>query len=115
VDDLVKWLRAQLDEDERIAKAARSEPWNFYPDGHYDAVREFLNRWNPVKPDMVLREIEAKLLILDRYADCCARFDDSDYSTVVAAEQMREYEDFVLPLLALPYADRPGYREEWRP
>jgi hypothetical protein len=50
----------------------------------------------------VLREIEAKRRIVDRYA------------------WLREHGDtggtaWVLPLLALPYADRPGYRDGWRP
>jgi hypothetical protein len=55
-----------------------------------------------VLPARVLREIDAKRQIVERYA------------------WLREHGDtggtaWVLPLLALPYADRPGYREEWRP
>jgi hypothetical protein len=107
--DLVTWLRSQLDEDERGAREADAGFW--YMDGHSPAVAEHIARWFPTR---VLAEVEAKRRILDRYDDCRVRLEDPDYSVVEAAEQLREYEDFVLPALALPYADRPGYREgEW--
>lgn len=31
MDDLVRWLGAQLDEDERIARAATPGPWRHHP------------------------------------------------------------------------------------
>ena len=53
-------------------------------------------------PARVLREIDAKRQIVDRYA------------------WLREHGDtggaaWILQALALPYADRPGYQESWRP
>ncbi len=59
--DLVKWLGEQLDEDERMALASKAEPWNFYADGQYGAVGEFLATWNPTDPARVLGEVDAKL------------------------------------------------------
>jgi hypothetical protein len=107
VDDLVQWLRAQLDEDERIARensdgrglADGFPDYRTYSDGDTAAADEYIEHFGPAR---VLREIEAKRRIVDRYA------------------WLREHGDtggtaWVLPLLALPYADRPGYREEWRP
>jgi hypothetical protein len=116
---LVQFLHAQLDEDERIAREAPPGPWyiggavdptkpcqvNTFPDLRLVAdglnwlVAEHIAAHNPAR---VLREIDAKRRIVDRY------------------EWLREHGDtggtaWVLPLLALPYADRPGYREEWRP
>lgn len=112
MDELVVWLRAQLDEDERIARAATQGEWVWSrefvtpPGYHHRTVgplepgdAAYIAAWDPAR---VLREIEAKRRIVDRYA------------------WLREHGDtggtaWVLPLLALPYADRPGYREEWRP
>ena len=120
MDDLARWLGEQFDEDERIARAADPGPWKSESLGRHDQAaikpaaptsliqfdgsRAAANgvhaaRHNPAR---VLREIEAKRRIVDRY------------------EWLREHGDtggtaWVLPLLALPYADRPGFREEWRP
>jgi hypothetical protein len=105
MSNLVEWLRQQLDQDERIVRDdAQARVWL----ASSSLVVEF-------SPARVLREVQAKRRILDRYNDCLVRLDDPDYSTPNAAEQLREYEDFVLPALALPYVDRPGYDESWRP
>lgn len=120
MDDLVQWLRAQLDEDERTARAADEGPWQGKHLGRHDQAavdtgarggliqldgpRAAANGTHIVvhDPARVLREIDAKRRIVDRYA------------------WLRDHGDtggtaWVLPLLALPYADRPGYREAWRP
>ncbi|MEU5742039.1 DUF6221 family protein [Streptomyces tendae] len=119
-NDLVQFLHARLDEDERTARAATAGPWRankhkygaevYTESGEgvafdHDAGgvgwddADFIAEWDPAR---VLREIDAKRRIVDRYA------------------WLREHGDtggtaWVLPLLALPYADRPGYRDEWRP
>ncbi|MGA4896730.1 DUF6221 family protein [Streptomyces griseoincarnatus] len=161
MDELVQWLRAQLDEDERIARAAsgatvEGEPGSWHPSSHGDeweplrgedgdeellvALRPGLPRppevmtgyWGAVfshqpdaadldadspmpsfehaarhDPARVLREVAAKRQIIER----CTRVQGlllDDFS----AERLV---DDVLALLALAYAGRPGYREEWRP
>lgn len=113
MDDLVRWLSAQLDADAAMVErntegrglSIDSDTFRFpdyrtYSDDDTLAADEYIEHFNPAR---VLREIDAKRRIVDRYA------------------WLREHGDtggtaWVLPLLALPYADRPGYREEeWRP
>jgi hypothetical protein len=127
VTGLTAWLRAQdaarereLDEDERVARAAEAEPWHFYPDGHYGAVAEFLNRWNPVDPHRVLAEINqeradiaVKRAILDLHTPhvsgyCCP-------VCWIGAEdgEAAEAPCQTVRLLVRPYAGRDGWREEW--
>lgn len=66
------------------------------------AVAGHIVEWDPAR---VLREIDSKRRMLDE----CVRAVDHD-----SRGMMSMAEDF-LRLLALPYADRPGYKEEWRP
>lgn len=119
MDELVVWLRAQLDEDERIARAAGGLEWSRPEDpGDPAAIRDsehervvcdegwpsegqevHIAEWDPAR---ALHEIDAKRRIVERYS------------------WLREHGDtggtaWILPLLALPYADRPGYLDEWRP
>lgn len=68
------------------------------PNDH-DAARH-IARWDPAR---VLAECEAKRQIVER----CAAVDFAMPSTHLAHG--------VLALLALPYADHPDYRDEWRP
>ncbi|QQM45214.1 DUF6221 family protein [Streptomyces liliifuscus] len=141
-DEMVRWLGEQLDEDERIARAAVSdherEPrlvpcdagdkwFRRYSDyggtevvdvhGHivvstaHDkgaAVRTHIAQWDPAR---VLRETAAKRQVLARYEELRAASEEQG----LIGDVTKEYQDFLLRLLALPYADRPGYREEWRP
>jgi hypothetical protein len=142
---LVEWLREQLDEDERIARAASwtddANAWHAEPspfgardggqrwyvedamdDGvvsHVDpaasdneGVARHIAEWDPAR---VLREIDAKRRLVDWHRKTTqAEFSSGAYRTVGC----RCYDGWpctTLRLLALPYADRPGYREEWRP
>lgn len=114
MDDLVVWLRAQLDEVERrtrklLAHVQRTtltlkDPrhlgkwmpgWHDWPD-----VEQMCVEW--------LAEVEAKRRIID-VCEPDHRFGEAsgDDTTELATETLR--------LLALPSADRPGYRVEWRP
>lgn len=89
--DLVTWLRAQLDEDERVARA-------WLPLGNpTEADRDHIARHDPIR---VLAEVDAKRRILD----AITRIDISH----VAARDL-------VAMLALPYAQREGYLEEWAP
>lgn len=143
--DLVQWLTAQLDADERIARAATPGPWEWTPEtdvwdqngptliregtdapdaklvevaagwGHDawgmhvgDADQEHIAEWDPAR---VLREIDAKRAIVDDLAEFIRW----------GARKGLDYQDGVdacertLKRLALPYADRRGYQEAWRP
>ena len=150
----MQWLRAQLDEDERIARAVedRSAPWDgqWMADGN-SAVRTlnghvlfYRHGSGPLKPGLadhvaewdparVLRETEAKRRIVDAYLPSggdphpglpCINFegqDPADYSGHDSCSRHLEaskrllHDDYVLRLLALPFADRPGFQESWRP
>jgi hypothetical protein len=155
MDDLVVWLRAQLDEDERIARAATDGPWWYNPGKQwlgpeafekYDLRQgeEFVGYGGPHPftgavcatgpashpqsmrdaafiaahdPARVLRELEANRGIVSAYETALAAFNDSgpamanyDRLTGSVSSLRRSLE-----LLATVYADRPGYREEWRP
>jgi hypothetical protein len=84
-------------------------------------------------PARVLAEVEAKRKIVDAYlppgADPhpglpCINYEGQDpaqYDEYGACERHWQasktllHEDFVLRLLALPYAGHPGYRPEWAP
>lgn len=207
MDDFVRWFRAQLDEDERIARAATwcedAASWHAEPspydtrgkmqrwyvedamdDGvvsHVDpvasddeGVARHIAEWDPAR---VLREIDTKRQLLDELlpeptepetdAELHARrahpayeyrttegarkqFDSSippaddngdpdltwevnvdagrdgwdrfDYTEeaywrrrLPEGQERKPYVPRWLRLLALPYNDRPGYCEEWRP
>jgi hypothetical protein len=135
MDDLVQWLRAQLDEDERIARAATLGPWVQSGIGDYGwtvtfgrpgagvetadteqglADADFIAAHNPAR---VLREIDAKRGIVRAYETAVAAFNDTgpamaDYDRLTGSVSSLRGS---LELLAAVYADRPGYRKEWRP
>jgi hypothetical protein len=128
MDDLVRWLGEQLDEDERIARAVedRSAPWDgqWVADGDsaartYNGHVLFYGHNYRLKPGLVahvvahdparvLREIEAKRDLL-RLAERAHDYHETFVSGFASALEG------TLRLFALAYADRPGYREEWRP
>ncbi|MEV8124801.1 DUF6221 family protein [Streptomyces sp. NPDC085944] len=168
MDDLVHWLRAQLDDDERIARAASGatvvgEPgaWEAAPLGDewevssgedeelLVALRPGLPRppdvmsglWGAVvshrqdeadpdadspthafehaarhDPARVLREINAKrqLFAIHR-SEPNPDWDRPGVDGRSCTCCITQYPCPTLRLFALPYADRPGYREHWRP
>jgi hypothetical protein len=90
MDDLVTWLLEQVAEDERENNA----PGRYYDDpGYWTAER-------------VAAECESKRRLIDMYQAILETggFVGTLYANAAAP---------ALQLLALPYADRPGYREEW--
>jgi hypothetical protein len=133
MDELVRWLGEQLDEDERIARAAgndrvaptpwRGESWDdavLDGDGLVDAngdgialvkgerVRAHILQHDPAR---MLREIDAKRRLIDEHDIGNRRVEDC----FTMECQSNRFPCTTLRLLALPYADRPGDREDWRP
>jgi hypothetical protein len=130
--DLATWLLEQIAEDERVAGGL---PADGYPK-HGSRVLSvegtlkvpWPDRWNPVH---VLAECDAKRLILreHRRYDEWIREEMPSFASPSAdahcvgcgfgstEEPRTEHIDQcpTLRALALPYTDRPGYREEWRP
>lgn len=149
MDDLVQWLGQQLDEDERIARAATLGPWVQSGIGDYGWTVDFGRPGAGVEtadndqgladadfiathdPARVLREIDAKRQVLAGYVLSVQAADDlaalgqrlrasgkDALMTELEQESTVHRRDAlcgVLRLLAAPYSDRPGYREEWRP
>ena len=135
MDDLVQWLRAQLDEDERIARAVPGPAWEHRQiRGDFDesvVFEDYIAVADPERnvvvfsdvsteeaafalrldPARVLREIDAKSRIVRLHArahhQCVAEDGPTQWHATDPCATLR--------LLALPYADRPGYREAWRP
>jgi hypothetical protein len=165
IGNLVSWLCAQLDEDERIARTATPGPWWHNPGKawlapeafeKYDrskgeefvgygqsplsgciaatgpashaqsmADAEHIARHNPVR---ALAEVAAKRQIVSRHTrkegerqSICAECGGREWKPGVGHTGLDPY-PWVMPwpcptlrLLALPYADREGYRKEWKP
>jgi hypothetical protein len=149
VEDLVRWLGEQLDEDERMARAATLGPWVQSGIGDYGwtvdfgrpgagvetadteqglADADFIAAHNPAR---VLRDIDAKRQVLTGYTKAVEAAEELGalrerlkasgqdvFMTEMeraSAIHKRDVLYGVLQILALPYTDRPGYREEWRP
>jgi hypothetical protein len=105
MSDLITWLRAQLDADERNLQAGLNE----YLDTRLE--NDFRFR---------LAELDAKRRILDLHFRSDFPYDPDDgpgdYSWTARCNRCHEPEPCTEQrLLALPYADREGYRDEWRP
>jgi hypothetical protein len=145
VGDLVRWLGAQLDEDERIAGAATPGPWvdqggyvtDSGPDGlprvqvtdhgTQDGEPEEDNPQGRADsahiaehdPARVLREITARRRTIGQHAAAVERMDramrDNDTAAYQRAMTMEIAFRAVLRNDAAVYLDRPGYRMEWRP
>jgi hypothetical protein len=140
MDELVRWLGEQLDEDERIARAATDGPWvaevsgetgNCVIPADAQSTREYVARTQLYAaafdaehiarhdPARVLREIDAKRRLVElHHAEQVEAInaDGDERSGYWCFECDGEpFPCRTLRLLALPYADRPGYREEWAP
>ncbi|MFI2650192.1 DUF6221 family protein [Micromonospora fulviviridis] len=106
-EDLATWLRQQLDDDEQTARAVTADPlsdcwFDCIGDGHADHHL----RWDPAR---VLAEVDTKRRLLEQF-----RLRGDSVRTTVQPSTGGVWDD-LLRMLALPYADRPGYRAEWRP
>jgi hypothetical protein len=130
VSDLATWLLEQLDADERLALALKdryAKSWHvrdedaceaelvYDSDGHaviywetgtLDEGLQLAAHIARHDPAYVLADIAAKRRIVERLG----WFYDWPISSAV-----NELEEDVLRLLALPYADRPGYDPAWAP
>lgn len=134
---LVQFLRAQLDEDARIARRAGDTFRQIGETGvivatEGDRAEECATaNWAGIAehivvhdPARVLHEIDAKRALIARGGPFCTSDCDQPGN-----EPMDPDTNWTTPLehhfdcaaydaagvLALPYADRPGYQEKWRP
>lgn len=134
--DLAAFLLACIEDDERQAKACAEDPLGYDPvlswrvggeesiyvddtnlpvavgpwgGGIREQHAEHIAAWDPVR---VLVECDTKRRIIELAAKTKTWTDGAAGATAgYAAAVVSDTWKF----LALPYADRPGYREEWRP
>lgn len=140
-DGLASWLLEQIAEDERRAKAMATEyptPWDVADRGwmarvvadgphFHEVIRveqhqvsetawltdviQHVETWNP---DRVLAECDAKRKLVEFWSQAYTNPKDVAFTGPVW-DRVRANAQWTLRKLALPYADRPGYQEEWRP
>ena len=112
VDDLAAWLTQIWDEQEKIAQGVvdRSAPdeATIYLEDPWPEEAAYLPH---IKPASVLARIAADRQILADY-----RYYEADYraNPTPTLEGQRFGLLLALTRLAEAYADRPGFREEWR-
>ncbi|MEU4592915.1 DUF6221 family protein [Micromonospora aurantiaca (nom. illeg.)] len=127
MDDLVTWLGQQLDVDEQTAtdrgrlagdvwSAVEVAPgrWEVVGAGGRGVVAQGLPRWEAEHiarhdPAQTLAEVEAKRRLLLQF-----ELRGNVVRGTVQPSTGGVWDD-LLRMLALPYADRPGYRNEWQP
>lgn len=112
--DLLTWLRAQLDEDERKVAAMQREArrvqtapiFQDHPPNWLASVDIFVSpkRWQD--------EIDAKRRIIEAFEQ---RETESQHPDGAVFGYHATGLLLAIRHLAAAYADRPGYREEWRP
>jgi len=120
MDDLVTFLTAQLDEDERQADALQGASWWIDTDEERigDAVRHFTD------DDRVLAEVAAKRSLMAGHEpvenwgyqkfqcrECASKCHSR--SGLSCDQPDAPWPCEILRALAQPYASRPGWRPEW--
>jgi hypothetical protein len=128
MDDLITWLRAQIDEGEahgrKVAKlVAEDEAWMadvaWMPDppsgepgkeflADLESKRRLVELHSPANPNAEPREGSPGWP--DKpwlYCATCGSGEPNEYPITWPCETIK--------LVALPFSDRPGYREEWKP
>jgi len=106
-DDFADFLLARIAEDGAVAREAQdADPNGAYLLGLIEGSSLSPGDRVMVHPKRALAECEAKQWIVEQVA---ALSDMHEPPTTLVLG------DGVLRLLALPYADHPDYRQEWRP
>lgn len=101
MDDLIPWLRAQIDRD---AQSAQALP---HAIGHVES------RWSPAR---LLAQCEAYTRILDEVVPRINEQDDRiEREWGSYDEGPHDESELLIKLVASAYRHHPGYREEWRP
>ena len=129
---LVAFLRARLDKDEAVARRVKSS-WRQVGEtgvivasdggraeecanGNWTGIAEHIVRHDPPR---VLAEVESKRRIIElhalEYRERPERVLGEADDPFCAECSGEGFPCETLRLLALPYADHPDYREEWRP
>lgn len=138
MDDLIAFLRARIDEDEADALAVGGDKsWFLYLEGGQDgwavegqdtgelgcivgseALGHHIVRHDPAR---VLADVAAKRQIIELHSpdgDFLPACKTCSCAGALACMDCHETVEWPCPtakMLALPYADHPDYRQEWRP
>ena len=122
IDELVAFLRARLDQDERIARAVTTpgawrvshshggptvegDGWTVRGADELDAAH--IAEHDPAR---VLKEVRAGRQAIAHYERVAAhRWKHLDYELAIGAVEVQ------LKIRALPYAGHEDYRQEWKP
>jgi hypothetical protein len=124
--ELVEWLRAQLDEDRaallRYRDGHEGPCLNYkgQDPAHYDdhdscVLHLEASEGTPYRDaEFGLREIDATRQVLDEHEQA-DRYARTTWGQSNADQSRARTLGKVVRLLALPYVDRPGYRDDWRP
>jgi hypothetical protein len=114
VTALTEFLLARIAEDEAGAREAQALA-NIYtdPQWHWLVAHNDGSRWQQTShdPARVLAECEAKRRIVQTMQTA----EDQAWQDGEARPVIEYIAARTLRTLALPYADHPNYREEWRP
>lgn len=118
-DELTVWLREQIADDERVARAGEPDHEGLWRKLGNDGFEDHILRWQPTR---VLAECDAKRRLVELHGpvdvhddSSCRECSDSGWAGSVDGHSPVDLPCPTLRLLCLPYSDRPGYREEWRP
>ena len=116
MNDLGQWLRTQLDLDDGLGDADLAADTDLAKVHHLNCELSQTAGFNgPCTCGWSARmraEVAAKRRLLDQTLKAL------EWADSTADSEFNSPEDFAgefVRTLALPYADRPGYREEWRP
>lgn len=118
-DDIAEWLTQVWDDEERRAKAQShwADGW-LEPAPRSGPSHGYVGA--PVRPttDQIVARITAdrQILALHQPESADSLFCITCAGQVIAGDlEADPWPCATVRLLALPYADRPGYREDWRP
>lgn len=131
---LIEFLLARIEEDEAVALEAKHYASTRHQGPDLDrAINEPFfesdSSFVSVGADRVLRECEAKRRIAEAFEEERGRrdiynrdydggefdFNENDLRARLASNAECRGLEIALLALALPYADHPDYRDEWRP
>lgn len=108
MSEFITWLRAQLDADADELAGLDSTALNGIESTAGPWVREYVERG--------LARVEAERRILDVHPIEYSKVSDfTDCAACMDVDTYDSYPCLTVRLLALPYAERPGFQEAWRP
>lgn len=124
MDDLVHFLRTCLDEERAAAETAlkRTTTTRRMIGGEMveDTIQPPEWRRSAWSPQRVLAELDAKLRVLELHTPIDDRYSLTQLVCRICNDgglpvEPASWPCLTLRLLALPHADHPAYREDWRP